>query len=152
MFAGDNWRRSKDRNCHRLSLAKIGQRLSGSDARRPRSAKIDIDLETLVAMGTAAVVTRAAQALETAYPVHAEVASKTNSCQPFFNGSQLQRFTPLKNVIAKPAASKIAMRSSSLIHGFRSGGNRDLSSGNLAAMACAICVLFETESVFFTFA
>src|SRR5260370_24174278 len=57
MLAGDNSRRSKDRNCRRLSLAKTGQRLSGSDARRLRAAKIDIDLETSVAMGIAAVVT-----------------------------------------------------------------------------------------------
>jgi hypothetical protein len=121
MFAGDNWRRSKDRNCHRLSLAKIGQRLSGSDARRPRSAKIDIDLETW-SPWVSQPWHETARALETACPAHAEVASKTNSCQPFFNSSQLQRLTPLKNATAKPAASKIGMRSSSLIHGLHSGG------------------------------
>src|SRR5712692_5482879 len=123
MFAGDNSCLSKDRNRRRLSLAKIGQRLSGS-ARETASRKRSTLIGDPGRHGYRSHGHETAQALETTCPAHAEVASKTNSCQPLFNSSQLQRLTPLKNAIAKPAASKIAIRASSLFQGLRSGGRR----------------------------
>ena len=49
--------------------------------------------------------------------------------------------------MASAIASKIAMRASSLIHGFRTGGKRGASSGNFSAMASAILYLVAVPSL-----
>src|SRR5712692_10416364 len=83
MFAGDNSCLSKDRNRRRLSLAKIGQRLSGS-ARETASRKRSTLIGDPGRHGYRSHGHETAQALETTCPAHAEVASKTKSCQPLF--------------------------------------------------------------------